>query len=117
MFGLGGNRDRSKRKPIGEIASSYFDKVILTEDNSRNERFKNIVNDVIEDNINDFIVIKNRKKAIKFAFKNLSNDDGILIIGKGVEKNIIRKHRIIKHSDKDLAIKLINRFLKNKNRL
>lgn len=111
VFGLGGNRDRSKRKPIGEIASSYFDKVILTEDNSRNERFKNIVNDVIEDNIDDFIVIKNRKKAIKFAFKNLSNNDGILIIGKGIEKNIIRKHRIIKHSDKDLAIKLINRFL------
>lgn len=110
VFGLGGNRDRSKRKPIGEIASSYFDKVILTEDNSRNERFKNIVNDVIEDNINDFIVIKNRKKAIKFAFKNLSNNDGILIIGKGVEKNIIRKHRIIQHSDKDLAIKLINRM-------
>ena len=92
IFGCGGNRDISKRKIIGELALRYADVPIVTEDNSRNENLENIVKDITQDNSKDFITIKSRPFAIKYAFKIAKKNDVILVLGKGHERTIIRQY-------------------------
>ena len=92
IFGCGGNRDISKRKIIGELALRYADVPIVTEDNSRNENLENIMKDITQDNSKDFITIKSRPFAIKYAFKMAKKNDVILVLGKGHEKTIIRQY-------------------------
>lgn len=87
VFGCGGNRDKSKREPMGCIASRYTSKIILTEDNNRDESFFDITADIakgIESGC--YRVIKDREAAICAAIEEANEGDIIAIIGKGHEK-------------------------------
>ena len=86
VTGCGGNRDKTKRPIIGEIATRESHYVIFTEDNNRGELFEDIVNDILAGvKINNYNVIQNRFEAIKFVIKNLKSDDVLLLLGKGIE--------------------------------
>lgn len=89
IFGGGGNRARSRRFDMGEVAGKWADLTILTEDNPRFEELESINNDIIV-GINKYngkyIVIDDRKEAIKYAMKNAEEGDIILLIGKGHEQ-------------------------------
>ena len=88
IFGGGGNRAKSRRYDMGEVSAKWADLSILTEDNPRFEDLESINNDIIvglNKNSGKYIIINDRKEAIKYAMKNAEEGDVILLIGKGHE--------------------------------
>lgn len=104
VFGCGGNRDKSKRPIMGEIASRLSKKVFVTSDNPRFEEPGEIINNIIKGiEKNNFEVVENREDAIRQAILNSEENAVILIAGKGHENyqeiKGIRNH----FSDKEIA--------------
>ncbi len=90
VVGCGGDRDKTKRPVMAEVACEYSDKVILTSDNPRSEDPLEIIKDM-QAGVNaaakkKVISIADRKEAIKTAVSLAGNDDIVLIAGKGHEK-------------------------------
>ena len=110
IIGCGGNRDKTKRKIMGKIASDLSDFVIFTNDNPRNEKPDKIINDIIEDiSKHNYQIIKNRKKAIKKGIQKLKENDILLVLGKGHEEYQIIKNKKRYFSDKKTVLKYIRR--------
>ena len=87
VFGCGGDRDKSKRSMMLQAALKSSSKVIFTSDNSRSEDFENIFIDASQDNnIDNVVKIKDRKEAIIYATKILSDNECLVILGKGHEE-------------------------------
>lgn len=109
IFGCGGNRDKNKRPHMGKIAEILSDKIILTNDNPRNENPLDIIQDILSGckNKNKIHVILNREKAIKFALNNANIQDIIIISGKGHEKYQIINNKYYYYSDQDVINKLL----------
>ena len=88
LFGCGGARDHGKRPMMGEIAGKLADYCILTSDNPRNEKPMDII-DAIEEGIKntncEYVVIENRREAIRYALKFARKDDVVVLAGKGHE--------------------------------
>ena len=101
LFGCGGDRDKSKRKRTSKIVDQFSSKIIITEDNSRNEKFKKIINDILKGikNLDKVKIIKSRKKAIKYMLQTSSSDQLNFILGKGNEDYILENNKKIKHND------------------
>lgn len=89
VVGCGGDRDKTKRPIMADIASNMSDKVILTSDNPRSEDPEDIISDmekgVQPQNYKKTIAITDRKQAIKTACQLAGPKDIILIAGKGHE--------------------------------
>ena len=89
VVGCGGNRDRSKRPIMGNIATALSSKVIFTSDNPRNEDPELIIEEMKKGvksfHSNKSISITNRKEAIKAACQFAQSNDIILVAGKGHE--------------------------------
>jgi UDP-N-acetylmuramoyl-L-alanyl-D-glutamate--2,6-diaminopimelate ligase len=90
VVGCGGDRDRTKRPIMGEVACEYSDKAIFTSDNPRSEDPQSILNEM-ETGLSSaarrkFISIADRKQAIKTAVTMAGAEDIVLIAGKGHEK-------------------------------
>lgn len=88
LFGCGGERDRSKRRMMGAIASRLADFVIVTSDNSRGEDTNIIISEILLgiDREKPYKVIPDRRVAIEFAVSTASEGDVIILAGKGHEK-------------------------------
>jgi len=84
LFGCGGDRDKEKRKSMGELATEFSDLVIVTDDNPRSESPSNIRKDILEGCPNAE-EIPDRNKAINYAISKLQKNDFLLIAGKGHE--------------------------------
>jgi len=87
VFGCGGDRDAGKRPLMGAIAEALADKVILTDDNPRNESSAGIIKDILAGLKvqEDVLIITNRAKAIKQSIQQATKNDIVLIAGKGHE--------------------------------
>lgn len=90
VVGCGGNRDKTKRPVMAEVACEYSDKVIFTSDNPRNEDPLEIIKDM-EAGVSvvakkKYISIADRREAIKTAVSLSDKEDIVLIAGKGHEK-------------------------------
>lgn len=89
VVGCGGDRDKSKRPVMGNIASTLSNTVILTSDNPRTESPSKIIQEmeagVEAQNIKKILSIENRRQAIKTACQLAKEQDIILIAGKGHE--------------------------------
>ena len=106
LFGCGGDRDRSKRAPMGEAAGSLSDVVILTSDNPRMEDPEQILNDAaagIEKTGKPFEKIADRREAIHRAIAQARADDLVLIAGKGHEDYQIIGREVFHFDDKEVA--------------
>ena len=87
VFGCGGNRDAAKRPIFGKYAELLADKIIITEDNSRNESLDKIISDITaEISIDSCKIIKDREEAIRYAIRSSAPGDVVVILGKGHEK-------------------------------
>ena len=86
IFGCGGERDKKKRKLMGNIAGKYCEKIYITDDNPRNENPKKIRRDIMKGlKGTDAKEIENRRNAINYALANSDPHEVILIAGKGHE--------------------------------
>ena len=86
VFGCGGDRDKTKRPRMGEVASEHADIIVITDDNPRTENSTDIINDIVSGiPLEQFKVIPDRREAISYAVSIAGADDIILIAGKGHE--------------------------------
>ena len=89
VIGCGGNRDKSKRPEMADIATTLSDAVIFTSDNPRDEDPKTILREmeagVQPQNFHRVQTITDRRQAIQSAVKNAEKGDIILVAGKGHE--------------------------------
>lgn len=109
IVGCGGNRDRTKRPIMGDIATTYSDYVIFTNDNPRCEDEKQIMNDIVSKLDRDnYEVIYDRKQAIAKGMSLLKDKDVLLILGKGHEDYQIIGSEKIHFDDKETVLDIIN---------
>ena len=89
IVGCGGDRDKTKRPIMANIAASFSDKAIFTSDNPRTENPQTILDEmeagVEAQNYKKTVAILDRKQAIKTACQMANSGDIILIAGKGHE--------------------------------
>ncbi len=88
VFGCGGDRDKSKRGPMGSAAERGADTVIVTSDNPRGESNEEIVAQILGGMraAGDVAVIHDRSKAIAAGIDAACSGDVVLIAGKGHEQ-------------------------------
>ncbi|MFH2202192.1 MAG: UDP-N-acetylmuramoyl-L-alanyl-D-glutamate--2,6-diaminopimelate ligase [Elusimicrobiota bacterium] len=107
VFGCGGDRDASKRGPMGVAACSASDLAIATSDNPRGEDPMAILRE-IEDGLRqrgceNYRIVPDREEAILEAMRFAQQGDIVLIAGKGHEKKQILRDRTITFDDAEIA--------------
>ncbi|MDH3650902.1 MAG: UDP-N-acetylmuramyl-tripeptide synthetase, partial [Saprospiraceae bacterium] len=89
VVGCGGDRDKTKRPKMAQIADAYSNQIIITSDNPRSEDPPKIISDMLDgldaDGRRKALNIVDRREAIKTAYHLASADAVILIAGKGHE--------------------------------
>ena len=88
LFGAGGNRARSRRYEMGEVSGRLADLSVVTADNSRFEDVMDIISDIevgLHKTDGKYIVIPDRKEAIKYCMDHAQEGDIIVLAGKGHE--------------------------------
>lgn len=112
VFGCGGDRDKTKRPEMGEVAGRLADFSFVTTDNPRTEKPEDIIHD-IEEGIaktkGKYKIVVDRKEAIKEAIEMAARNDIIILAGKGHEtyqeingvKNEFDERKIVKEILKD----------------
>lgn len=86
VFGAGGDRDRTKRRPMAEAVRRWADVIVLTNDNPRTEDPERILDDVAEglDGV-DHVRFVDRRDAIRHALAIAEPGDTVVLSGKGHE--------------------------------
>lgn len=89
VFGCGGDRDKTKRPRMAQVAESLADVVIVTSDNPRTEDPQAIIDDIMQGVTNkkgqEPLVEADRARAIRLAIAQAQADDIVLLAGKGHE--------------------------------
>lgn len=88
LFGAGGNRPKVRRYEMGEVSGKLSDLSVVTADNSRNEDVMDIISDIevgLRKTRGKFIVIPDRREAIKYCISIAKDNDIIVLAGKGHE--------------------------------
>ena len=102
VFGCGGDRDRTKRPIMGEIAGIYSDYCVITSDNPRTEDPARILDDVepgTKKSGCEYIKIVDRREAINYAVKMAKEGDVVVVAGKGHENYQIFADKTIHFDD------------------
>jgi UDP-N-acetylmuramoyl-L-alanyl-D-glutamate--2,6-diaminopimelate ligase len=100
VFGAGGDRDAGKRPLMGAIASENADRVIITDDNPRNEDPATIRSAILAA-AKGASEIGDRAGAIRAAIDELQEGDALLVAGKGHETGQIVSDKTLPFSDHD----------------
>ena len=88
VFGCGGDRDRTKRPLMGKVAGELSDQIIITSDNPRTEDPDSIIAMIeagAKEVTGSYLLIENRREAIRKAIELARKGDIIVIAGKGHE--------------------------------
>lgn len=113
VFGCGGDRDRTKRPIMGQVAAELSDLVIVTSDNPRSEDPLQIINDVmvgVRRADTKTIVEPDRAAAIRKAIEQANSGDLVLIAGKGHETYQIFRDGAIHFDDREVAREALRGF-------
>jgi len=106
VFGCGGDRDKTKRKPMGEIAGKHSDFVIITSDNPRTEDPLKIIREAevgVKETGTEYLAISDRRDAIYQAIARAQPADVVIIAGKGHENYQIIGSEKFHFDDRDVA--------------
>jgi UDP-N-acetylmuramoyl-L-alanyl-D-glutamate--2,6-diaminopimelate ligase len=111
VIGCGGDRDKTKRPLMAQVACEHSDKVIFTSDNPRNEEPLQIIHEMEKD-LNTaakrkFISIVDRREAIKTALSLANTEDIVLVAGKGHEKYQEIKGLKYHFDDKEVMLEML----------
>jgi UDP-N-acetylmuramoyl-L-alanyl-D-glutamate--2,6-diaminopimelate ligase len=112
LFGCGGDRDRTKRPIMGEVAGQVSDVVVLTSDNPRSEDPLLIINDVIvgvQRTKAKLFIEADRQKAIEKVMDEARAGDIVVLAGKGHETYQVLRDRTIEFDDREVARKVLRR--------
>ncbi len=113
LFGCGGDRDRTKRPVMGQVAGELSDLVILTSDNPRSEEPLQIMNDVlvgVRRTDTRTIVEPDRAAAIRKGIEEARPGDILILAGKGHETYQIFRDRTIHFDDREVARDALRAF-------
>jgi len=106
VFGCGGDRDNTKRPIMGKIAGELADFCIITSDNPRTENPASIIK-MVEEGAKQapapYVVVENRRDAIKYAIDNAIDDDVIILAGKGHETYQILNEGTIHFDEREVV--------------
>ena len=110
VFGCGGDRDRTKRAPMGKVVADLSDIAIVTSDNPRTEDPERIIDDIMPglEGAKEVHRESDRKKALELAVSLLRPGDALLVAGKGHENYQIIG--TVKHhfSDQEILKELVS---------
>lgn len=112
VFGCGGNRDRGKRRLMGQVAATLADELIVTSDNPRDEEPAVIARDIlagVSGRACDTIL--DRRAAIREALSRSAPGDVVLVAGKGHETYQEVSGRRRRFSDLDVTRALLAKAL------
>lgn len=111
VFGCGGDRDRTKRPLMGEIAGRYSDFCIVTSDNPRTEDPQAIIDDILPGlnrvETSRYAVVPDRREAIRHAINIAKSDDLVVIAGKGHETYQLVMGQVLDFDDRLVAAEMI----------
>ena len=115
VIGCGGDRDRTKRGPMGLAACRGSDLAVITSDNPRSEEPDRIIADIVEGlkaaGAANYVVEPDRRKAVFRAIGEARTGDLVLIAGKGHEDYQILKDRTIRFDDRETALEALRERL------
>lgn len=108
VFGCGGDRDKSKRSKMGQVCEELSTISIVTSDNPRSEEPDEIIRQIITGfkKRSSFLVEADRRAAIAKAIEIATQEDIILIAGKGHEAYQVFAHKTIEFDDRKVASQL-----------
>lgn len=107
LFGCGGDRDKKKRKLMGEVVDQLADLAIITDDNPRTEDPESIRAE-IKKYCHKGIVVGGRREAIQKAIELKEKEDFLLIAGKGHENYQIIGKEKFDFDDVEISKELLN---------
>ena len=110
VFGCGGDRDKTKRPLMGEIAERLSDIAVITSDNPRTEDPGEIINDILKglSNVNKNVIIEeNRTLAIEKALNTAVKGDIVVLAGKGHETYQILKTGKIHYDEREIVAQIL----------
>jgi UDP-N-acetylmuramoyl-L-alanyl-D-glutamate--2,6-diaminopimelate ligase len=108
IFGCGGERDKEKRPKMMEVAENYAKKIIFTSDNNRGETFQRIVEDATgASKFQHLTVIQSRHDAIMQGLASLTNQNILVILGKGHERVMEEGGNKIPFNDRECVLSSI----------
>ncbi len=106
VFGCGGDRDKTKREPMGAVAGELSDLVIVTSDNPRTENPLQIISEIevgLKKTNCPYLIISDRHEAIHRAVREAKSGDVVLIAGKGHETYQIIDGEKFHFDDREIA--------------
>lgn len=106
VFGCGGDRDKTKRAPMGEVAGRHSDLVIVTSDNPRTENPLQIIEEIkvgLKNTNSPYLAVSDRRDAIYQAIARAKPNDVVLIAGKGHETYQIVGNDKFHFDDREIA--------------
>lgn len=113
VFGCGGDRDKTKRVPMGRVAGENSDVVFITSDNPRTEDPLKIIREIeagVTETGTQFTSISDRREAIHRAIAAAKPGDVVIIAGKGHENYQIIGNDKFHFDDREVAIEAINKL-------
>lgn len=114
VFGAGGDRDRAKRPMMGKAAMAG-DVVIVTSDNPRSEDPDTIIDQILDQVEGSVIREPDRGTAIEMAIQGASDDDIVLLLGKGHEVGQESMGEIVSFDDREVARSVLKSRRKSTN--
>ena len=113
VFGCGGDRDRTKRPIMGEIAARAGDMVWVTSDNPRSERPEAILDEIVvgvrraAPGTDRYATLPDRAAAIRAALGWARRGDTVVIAGKGHETYQIIGTSVLPFDDREIARRIL----------
>ena len=116
VFGCGGERDRTKRPVMGEVATRESDYAVVTSDNPRGEDAMEIIRE-IEGGMKGarYRVVADRREAIRTALGEAQKGDTVVIAGKGHETYQTIGDRSYAFDDRVVARELLDELISGRN--